>query len=313
LSSLRGDVIAGFGHDTLVRSDAGETLRAHTRSRRIQAVCGDRVAFEPSGAGRAIIVAVEPRGSVFARASARRTKVLAANVTQVAVLVACEPSFSDELLARVLVAAEHAGLPALIALNKVDLVARRAEALAQLAPFRGLGYPLIEFSARIDPAPLGVYLQRQRTVIVGQSGMGKSTLVKALVPDAPVRIREISTFLDAGRQTTTAARLYPLDDASALVDTPGVSEFGLAGLSSAQIAAGFRDFTPYLGQCRFPDCRHLAEPDCALASAVAAGHLHARRLALYRRMVMEVTAVSAVKARSGERRGRGGRRGRGAP
>jgi len=312
LSSLRGDVIAGFGRDTLLRSDTGETLRAHTRSRRIQAVCGDRVAFEPSGAGRAIIVEVEPRRTVFARASARRTKVLAANVTQVAVLVACEPSFSDELLARVLIAAEHAGLPAIIALNKVDLVARRSEALAQLVPFRGLGYPLIEFSARIDPAPLRVYLQRQRTVIVGQSGMGKSTLVKALVPDAPVRIREISTFLDAGRQTTTAARLYPLDAASALVDTPGVSEFGLAGLSAAQIAAGFRDFAPYLGHCRFPDCRHLAEPDCALAGAVAAGQLHARRLALYRRLVTEVNAVQAVQAAGGVRRGRGARRGRSA-
>lgn len=312
MSSLRGDVIAGFGRDTLLRSDTGETLRAHTRSRRIQAVCGDRVAFEPSGAGRAIIVEVEPRRTVFARASARRTKVLAANVTQVAVLVACEPSFSDELLARVLIAAEHAGLPAIIALNKVDLVARRSEALAQLVPFRGLGYPLIEFSARIDPAPLRVYLQRQRTVIVGQSGMGKSTLVKALVPDAPVRIREISTFLDAGRQTTTAARLYPLDAASALVDTPGVSEFGLAGLSAAQIAAGFRDFAPYLGHCRFPDCRHLAEPDCALAGAVAAGQLHARRLALYRRLVTEVNAVQAVQAAGGVRRGRGARRGRSA-
>jgi ribosome biogenesis GTPase len=302
LNSLHGDVIAGFGRDTLVRSDAGDTLRAHTRSRRIQAVCGDRVAFEPSGAGRAIIVEVEPRRTIFARASARRTKVLAANVTQVAVLVACEPSFSDELLARVLVAAEHAGLPALIALNKIDLIARRTEALAQLAPFRGLGYPLIEFSARIDPEPLRVYLQRQRTVIVGQSGMGKSTLVKALVPDAQVRIREISTFLDAGRQTTTAARLYPLDATSALVDTPGVSEFGLADLSPVQIATGFRDFAPYLGRCRFPDCRHVEEPDCAIAAAVESGQLHARRLALYRRIVQEVNGASRP---GGARRRRG--------
>jgi len=305
LSILRGDVVAGYGRDTLVHSDAGEMLRAHTRSRRIQAVCGDRVVLEPSGAGRAIIVEVEPRSSVFARASAQRTKVLAANVTQVAVLVACEPSFSDELLARVLVAAEHAGLPALIALNKVDLAARRAEALAQLAPFRGLGHPVIEFSARIDPEPLRVYLQRQRTVIVGQSGMGKSTLVKALVPDAAVRVQEISTFLDAGRQTTTAARLYRLDAASELVDTPGVSEFGLAGLTATEIAAGFRDFAPYAGHCRFPDCRHLAEPDCALAAAVAAGQLHARRLALYRRIAGSLAeAPRAASARRARRKRR---------
>lgn len=299
MSTLRGDVIAGYGRDTLVRSDAGEMLRAHTRSRAVQAVCGDRVGLEPSGRGHAIIVEVEPRRTVFARASARRSKILAANVTQIVVLIACEPSFSDELLARVLVAAEHAGLPALIALNKVDLIARRTEALAQLAPFRGLGYPVVELAARIDPEPLRAYLQRQRSVLVGQSGMGKSTLVKSLVPDAQVRIQEISTFLDAGRQTTTAARLYPLDALSELVDTPGVSEFGLADLSPAQIVAGFREFSPYAGHCRFPDCRHLAEPDCALAAAAEAGRVHPRRLALYRRILSRAApAIGARRSRS---------------
>lgn len=304
MSNQRGDVVAGYGRDTLVRSEAGELLRAHTRSRRMQTVCGDRVVLEPSGTGRAIIVTVEPRATVFARSSAHRTKILAANITQVAVLVACEPTFSDELLARVLIAAEHAGLPAVIALNKVDLAARRAEALAQLAPFRGLGYPVVEFSARIDPEPLRVYLQRQRTVIVGQSGMGKSTLVKALVPDADVRIQEISAFLDAGRQTTTAARLYRLDAASELVDTPGVSEFGLAALSAEEVAAGFREFSPYAGHCRFPDCRHLAEPDCALAAAATAGHIHPRRLALYRRIMQSAGGLRAAARRPRPRRNR---------
>jgi len=299
LSTLRGDVVAGYGRDTLVRSDEGETLRAHTRKRSLQAVCGDRVQLEHSGRGHAIIVEVEPRRTVFARASARRTKILAANVSQVVILVACEPSFSDELLARVLVAAERASLPALIALNKVDLTERRTEALAQLAPFRGLGYPVVELAARIDPEPLRVYLQRQRSVLVGQSGMGKSTLVKALVPDAQVRIQEISTFLDAGRQTTTAARLYPLDAVSELVDTPGVSEFGLADLSAAQIAAGFREFSPYAGNCRFTDCRHLAEPDCAIAAAAGAGRIHPRRLALYRRILGDAAPdVGARRRRS---------------
>ncbi|MCG6951227.1 MAG: ribosome small subunit-dependent GTPase A [Betaproteobacteria bacterium] len=299
MSTLRGDVVAGYGRDTLVRSDEGETLRARTRKRSLQAVCGDRVQLEPSGRGHAIIVEIEPRRTVFARASARRTKILAANVSQVVILVACEPSFSDELLARVLVAAERASLPALIALNKVDLAERRTEALAQLAPFRGLGYPVVELAARIDPEPLRVYLQRQRSVLVGQSGMGKSTLVKALVPDAQVRIQEISTFLDAGRQTTTAARFYPLDAVSELVDTPGVSEFGLADLSAAEIAAGFREFSPYAGHCRFTDCRHLAEPDCALAAAAEAGRIHPRRLALYRRILGDAApGVGARRRRS---------------
>jgi len=113
-----------------------------------------------------------------------------------------------------------------------------------------------------------------------------------------VRIQEISTFLDAGRQTTTAARLYRLDAVSELVDTPGVSEFGLADLSPEQIAAGFRDFEPYIGHCRFPDCRHLAEPECALAAAAEAGRLHPRRLALYRRILADAALTA------GSRRGR---------
>jgi len=280
-----GDVLAGFGRDTLVRTDAGESVQAHTRNRRLQAVCGDRVELAPSGTGRAIIVAVVPRQTTFARSSAHRTKVLAANVTQVMVLVACEPTFSDELMCRVLIAAEHAGLPALIALNKIDLVERRAAARALLEPFRSVGTPVIEFSAHRDPEPLRGVLHGQRSVIVGQSGMGKSTLVKALVPEAVVRIQEISRFLDAGRQTTTAARMYALDSASAIVDTPGVSEFGLSSLSAAQIAAAFRDFAPFVGACRFQDCRHLAEPDCALDAAVTSARLHPRRLALYRRIV----------------------------
>jgi len=277
-----GTVIAGFGRDTLVRSDDGSILRCGARSRRATPVCGDRVELQPAQSGRAVIEAISPRVSVFARASAARTKVIAANVTQVVILVACEPSFSDELVCRVLVAAERARLPAVLALNKVDLSEKLDGARARLDPFRGIGYPIVELSGKIDPQPLRPHLRGHRSLLVGQSGMGKSTLVKSLVPDAEVRIGEISRFLDSGRQSTTASRLYTVDAASEIVDSPGIAEFGLAGLSPQEIAAGFGEFAAYAGHCRFLDCRHLAEPGCAIEAAVERGAIHARRLELYR-------------------------------
>lgn len=281
---LLGTVVAGFGRDTLVRADNGAMLRCVARNRRATPVCGDRVELRREHADRAVIVAVAPRRSEFARASLTRTKVIAANITQVVVLVACEPSFSDELVCRVLVAAERMRLPAVILLNKVDLVEQLPRARVVLDPFRGIGYPIVELSGKFDSQPLRPYLRGHRSLLVGQSGMGKSSLVKSLVPDAEVRIGEISRFLDSGRQSTTAARLYGLDEDTEIVDSPGIAEFGLANLDIRDLARGFREFAACIGQCRFQDCRHIAEPGCAVAEAVARGVIHARRLELYRRI-----------------------------
>ena len=286
-----GTVVAAFGRECLVRADDGRLLQASARNRRIQPVCGDRAALGAVGGGRAVIEALDPRHSVFSRSSQHRTKVLAANVTQLVVLVACEPSFSDELVCRFLVAAEHARLPALLVLNKVDLTELRERALGALEPFRGLGYPLIELVGKHDAEPLLPYLARQRSLLAGQSGMGKSTLIRTLVPDAHVRIGEISRFLDSGRQSTTAARLYRIDEQSEIVDTPGVSEFGLAGLEARDIAHGFREFAAHAARCRFQDCRHLAEPGCGVQQAADSGAIHPRRLQLYRRIVEQELAA----------------------
>jgi ribosome biogenesis GTPase len=243
----------------------------------VQPVAGDRVLL----VGNDIIEAVAPRRSVFARASHHRSKVIAANLTQLVIIVACEPPFSDELVCRLLVTAEHAGLPAVLLLNKADLVELLPQARAMLAPFQGIGYPVVELAAKRDASPLLERLCGHCSVLTGQSGMGKSTLVKQLVPSAEVRIREISAFLSAGRQTTTASRLHELDDTSSIIDTPGVAEFGLAGLTMRQVADGFREFREYVPRCRFHDCRHLIEPGCA----VRAAPVHPRRLELYERIV----------------------------
>jgi ribosome biogenesis GTPase / thiamine phosphate phosphatase len=258
-----GTVVAGHGRDCLVQ--AGDALvQAKARSRRVQPVAGDRVFLVEGN----IIDAVAPRRSEFSRSSNHRTKVIAANVTQVVMVAACEPPFSDELLCRMLVATEHAGLRALFVLNKIDLAERLAPAREMLAPFAAAGYTIIELSAVRDAAALRPLLEGHLSVITGQSGMGKSTLVKRLVPHAEVRIREISKFLAAGRQSTIAARLHELDAGSAIIDTPGIAEFGLAGLSARDIAAGFREFGEHAARCRFHDCRHLTEPGCAVRAAM---------------------------------------------
>ena len=283
---LHATVVAGYGRECLARIDDGELLRCQVRGRQMQPVCGDRVEVARSSADQGVIEVVTPRATEFARAVHYRRKVLAANFTQVVILVACEPSFSDELICRMLVVAEQAGLPSIIVLNKFDLIEQRERALAVLAPFRGLGYTLVEIAGRVDVEPLRPYLQGFRSLLTGQSGMGKSTLVKALVPDAEVKIREISTFLDAGKQTTTSSRLYPVSPGTEIIDSPGLAEFGLAGMDYLNIAAGFREFTPYRGQCRFQNCRHLNEPGCAIRQAAESGAIHARRLALYQRIVL---------------------------
>jgi ribosome biogenesis GTPase len=283
---LHATVVAGYGRECLARLDGGELLRCQVRGRQMQPVCGDRVQLARSSADQGIIEAVAPRATEFARAVHYRRKVLAANFTQVVILVACEPSFSDELICRMLVVAEHAGLPTIIVLNKFDLVEQRERALAMLAPFRGLGYPLVEIAGRVDIEPLRPYLAGFRSLLTGQSGMGKSTLVKALVPDAEVEIREISAFLDAGKQTTTGSRLYPVSAGTEIIDSPGLAEFGLAGMDYLHIAEGFREFTPFRGHCRFQNCRHLNEPGCAIRQAADGGAIHARRLALYQRIVL---------------------------
>jgi ribosome biogenesis GTPase len=174
---------------------------------------------------------------------------------------------------------------AFIVLNKSDLAGPAEAMRARLAPFVRAGYPVVELSARRDVSPLRGPLAGEATVLIGQSGMGKSTIVNALVPGAGAATREISRFLDSGRQTTSATRLYRLDERTAVVDSPGVEAFGLAHLSAAEIERGFPEIAALAGRCRFGDCRHRAEPGCAVRAAADSGAIAARRLELLHRIL----------------------------
>ena len=284
---LDAQVVAAFGRQYLVRLADGSEMLCLTRGKTSEVVCGDLVEIKLTGEASAqngaqgVIERNAPRRSLLHRSDAYREKLIAANVTQIVVVVAAEPSFSDELLARCLVAAYDQQLDVLIVLNKCDLAEAAAAARQRLMPYGAIGYRVLELSARQDVSALRPLLQGHTSVLVGQSGMGKSTLINALLPDAQAATREISSALDSGKHTTTHARLYRLDETSSLIDCPGVQAFGLHHLSFGGIEQGFVEFAPYLGQCRFHDCRHTHEPGCALRAAVAAGKIDARRLELF--------------------------------
>jgi ribosome biogenesis GTPase / thiamine phosphate phosphatase len=285
---VSGLVVTVYGRQYTVELEGGEQLSCFTRGKKSQVACGDHVAVTPTAPGQGVIEAVDPRRSLLYRSDAFRQKLIAANVTQLVIVLAAIPSFYEELLNRCLAAAEHDRLHALIVLNKFDLVQPSAEALDRLQVYQSLGYPVLPLAAKQDVAPLRPHLQAHSSVLVGQSGMGKSTIINGLVPDARAATGDVSIALDSGRHTTTHARLYRLDAHSSLIDSPGLQEFGLLHLSPRQLQEAFVELRPYIGQCRFNDCVHLTEPDCAVQAALERGEINPRRLTAYRKVVQEI-------------------------
>ena len=257
----------------------GETFSCVRRGKKNDVVVGDIVDVEAG-----VIESIAPRSSLLYRSDAYREKRIAANLTQVIVVLAGVPTFSEALLNCCLIAAEDQGLKSLILLNKADMMEPTREALDLLDLYSRLGYPVLALSAKQDATPLVSLLDGETSVFVGQSGMGKSTLINALIPEASRETGEISIALDSGRHTTTHARLFHLSENSHIVDSPGLQEFGLHHLGQERIAHAFVEFRPYLGHCRFRNCRHLEEPGCAVTSAFESGKIDKRRIEIYRRL-----------------------------
>ena len=263
-----------------------------TRGKKTDLACGDFVQIKMTDSAKStpegVVEKSLPRKTLLYRSNAFKSKTLASNVTQIIIVLATQPSFYEALLNRCLIAAEGARIKALIVLNKCDL-ADSNDALSKLALYKELGYEVLALSAKDDISPLRQHLLRHTSVLVGQSGMGKSTIVNALLPNENVRTREVSDVLDSGKHTTTATHLYHLDAASQLVDSPGLQEFGLHHLSIIELEYAFIEFRPYLGKCRFNNCRHHHEPDCAIIDAVEIGKITSTRLACYQTLFIEST------------------------
>ena len=292
-ASFRARVVAGYGRHFIVEDDDGRLYEAKRRGKRGDVVIGDRVSCIRAAAAQAAIEAILPRASLLMRTDGVRSKALAANVDRVVVVFAPRPTFHERFMWRALLAAETARIAPLVVLNKIDLDAERAGAQA-LARIAKLGYATIAVSAKAAPErardDLRAALGDASNLMVGQSGMGKSTLINLLAPQANARTQEYSARLNVGRQTTTASRLFALEGGGDIIDTPGFQAFGLAHLDQPQLAAAMPEFLPCLGRCRFNDCRHVSEPECAVRAAVADGEIDAARYAFYGELVEELEA-----------------------
>jgi ribosome biogenesis GTPase len=288
-----GRVVVRHGANLAVESNEGQILHCLSRQNIGHPVCGDRVVWQRTADGQGVVTAIQPRLTLLSRPDySGHDKPLAANLTRLLILIAPQPEPSGYLVDQYLVAAETIGVEAMLIVNKIDLLdpARRATFEKGFAHYPAIGYPLFWISLR-DPAtlqPLIAHLAGQTSILVGQSGVGKSSLVKALLPDREIQIGRLSQATGLGRHTTSAATCYRLLGGGELIDSPGVRSFRLGAIGREALQAGFRELRPHLGRCRFADCRHGLEPDCAIRAAVAAGLIAPQRLASFRHLLAEL-------------------------
>jgi len=292
MTHINGVIIAAHGRHYLAQTEAAK-LQCVTRGKKSDVAVGDIVNLQMTSANQAVIESIAERKTLLYRSDQYKSKLLAANLTQLFIVVATEPSFSDDLISRALVAADAAGIAAMIILNKIDVTESLFKTRERLALYAALGYQVHEVSARTAPDAaceiLIPLLQGQSSILIGQSGMGKSSLINLIVPDADIAVREISAALDTGKHTTTFTRLYTVDQDTSIIDSPGFQEFGLYHLSEGMLERAFPEFAPHLGHCKFYNCHHLNEPACAVLHAVKSGQIAPMRHALYQQLVHEAS------------------------
>ncbi|MDP3088924.1 MAG: ribosome small subunit-dependent GTPase A [Methylotenera sp.] len=288
IAPLQGTIVAAYGKRFQVELTHGKSrISCVTRGKKTDLACGDIVTIKLTDKHEGVVESTLPRKTLLYRSNAIKSKLLAANVSQIIIVLATQPSFYEALLNRCLIAAEAANIKALIVLNKCDL-ADNDNAKQKLSLYTSLGYQVLSLSAKEDISSLRPYLQNEASILVGQSGMGKSTIINSLLPNEDVRTREVSQVLDSGKHTTTAAHLYHLDEHSHLIDSPGLQEFGLHHLSTSELEHAFIEFRPFLGKCRFNNCKHLQEPDCAIKEAVTNAQITPERLTIYKILRTEI-------------------------
>jgi ribosome biogenesis GTPase len=284
-----GRVMIRHGATLGIENAQGRIIQCQTRQHIGHPVCGDRVVWQPTGESTGVVTAMLPRSSVLSRPDySGRDKPLAANLTQLVIVLAPRPEPSGYLLDQYLVTAEIIGVKPLIAINKTDLLSDSDEAafFARFAHYPEIGYPLVRISAKREHGldALIERLKSQTSILVGQSGVGKSSLINALLPELALETGRLSAATGLGRHTTSTATLYRLPQGGELIDSPGVRSFRLSDLTREELEQGFPEFRPHLGRCRFHNCMHDHEPDCAIRAAMAVGEIDPQRLANFLRL-----------------------------
>lgn len=284
-SSCSGRVIACLGASVTVEAADGQVILCHLRKNQKMIATGDQVKWERVDAEAGVITAIEPRRSLLARAGRHGVlKPMAANIDVVFIVMAPPPILSEYLVDCYLLAAELLKLKAVIVLNKADLLtdALRKEVEARLHPYTLLSYPVLLTSCVTQegwPALLDL-LRHQTGVLIGPSGVGKSSLIAKLSTDDSIRVGVV-TAKGGGKHTTTVSRLYHLPEGGCLIDSPGIREFDLWPVTEEEIRRGFREFRMERAACKFRDCRHISEPECTLRQAVEEGKMSPLRYAHY--------------------------------
>jgi len=286
----QGRVIAAHGRHYTVAFPDGSQRHCFPRGKKAGPAVGDQVLVHLQGAHEGAIERILDRRNLFYRSDQQRSKHFAANIDLLLLVLAVEPPFSDDLLYRALVAASSADIAPLVILNKCDLHEKLPTARRQLHALHDLGVGVLEISALDHAATrqqLLPILQGRTALLLGQSAMGKSTLLNTLVPEAHAPTQDYSRALGTGKHTTTSTRLYPVEGDGALIDSPGFQSFGLMHLSPGDIERGFPEFRIPRQQCRFYNCSHRQEPGCGVLAALQQGKILPQRHALYLRLLDE--------------------------
>ena len=281
-----GRVITRFGAELILESTVGEHIRCTTRRKLEHVACGDQVVWQKEEHGNATVLDILPRKNILERPDFRgKPRPVAANIDVLLVVTSWRPAPSWEMLDRYLVAARLLPADVIIIINKADLRPELSnpEAEATLEEYTKVGYPILHTQAKHGQGMEAIYsaFAGRTAILVGQSGVGKSSLIRQLLPEYDhIRVGEIAETGE-GKHTTTATHLYRLPGGGALIDSPGVRDFALARLDVSELQAGYPEFDAYAGECRFHDCSHQHEPGCAIKAAVNSGDLPARRYQRY--------------------------------
>ncbi|CAC9495283.1 Ribosome small subunit-stimulated GTPase EngC [uncultured Gammaproteobacteria bacterium] len=274
-----GLVITRYGQHLLVESNSGNLVQCTARRNIDLSVAGDQVIFQATDNNKGIVTALFKRDNMLKRSN----KLIATNIDELCLIVAIEPHYQFDLIDRYLIVAENQNLPIRLIVNKIELSSNIKQVKIDFAMYEAIGYPVSYLSVKAQTGidTLKAQLNDKTQIFLGQSGVGKSSLINELIPELNLRVNQISTKSKLGKHTTTNTTLYHIPSGGDLIDSPGVREFHLDNLSNKEILNGFKEFKPFINQCKFRNCAHINEPNCGVKNALETDDIHPKRYVSY--------------------------------